>query len=324
MTATNYDGPAAMALTERQTPEPGPGQVTVEVSYAGIGFVDGLFASGFASVPLPFVPGLEVAGRVRAVGEGVIGLSVGEGVAALPIKTSGGYAEVVAVDAGLVAPIPEGLDPATAAATCTNTVTALAALRRLGDITGARVLVHAGVGGVGSQFGQVARVLGADRVGAVVGAKDKARAAADLGYDDAYLRADMTSVPEGAWDLVIDPVGGVATSAGLAQLAAYGTLLRIGNASGAPAVPIDSTDLWLRGVAVAGFNLGAWTALHPQEVGADLRRALDLVAAGRVRVEVTRQVPLERAGHALQEVLDGATRGKVVAAVQSRRSGGAA
>lgn len=304
-----------MTVTEREAPPPGPGQVAIDVTHAGLGFVDALFASGFAQVELPFVPGLEAAGTVCALGEGAGGLSVGQRVAALPISTSGACAEVVTVPAELAVPVPESLDGAVAAAACTNTVTALVALGRLGGIEEASVLVHAGVGGVGSQFGQVARLLGAARVAAVVGSHEKARAAKDLGYDAVYLREDLAAVPAGSWDLVVDPVGGGATGKALEHLAQFGTLLRVGNASGAPAVPLDSMEVWLRGLRVEGFNLGAWTAARPREVGADLRRALELVASGEVRVEVTRQVPLEQAGYALQEVLDGATRGKIVAVV---------
>ncbi|RJF43773.1 NADPH:quinone reductase [Actinomyces sp. 2119] len=316
LTATSYDGPAAMTVTEHDVPRPGSGQVAIDVTHAGLGFVDGMFASGFMRMPLPYVPGLEVVGTVRALGEGVDGPEPGHQVAALLMPGGRGCGDVVVAPADLVVPVPADLDPVTAAATCTNTITALAALERIGSLGGARVLVHAGVGGVGSQFGQVARVLGAEHVGAVVGSPSKAQAATALGYDAVYLREDMAQVPTGAWDLVVDPVGGGATRAGLEQVAAFGTLLRVGNASREEPVQIDSLDLWLRGVAVVGFNLGGWALGYPAQTGSHLRRALELVANETVRVEVTRQVPLAQAGNALQDVLDGRTRGKVVAVLR--------
>lgn len=322
-----YDGPQAMEVIQRPVPLPGPGEVSVEVSHAGVGFIDGLFATGFGGVPLPFVPGLEVAGTIRALGEGVSGFGIGQRVAALTITTSGGYADVVVADARLVAPIPEGLDAATAAATCANTVTAVSALSLLsGGATGdagddgvlaeRSVLVHAGVGGVGSQFGQVARALGAARTAAVVGSQSKAQVAERLGYDESFLRDRLQTIPDGSWDIVVDPVGGAATTAGQRHLAPFGTLLRVGNASGADPVAIDSMQLWLTGTSVSGFNLGAYTGAHPDRVGADLRRALDLVASGQVTVDVSRHVTRAQAPDALADVLAGATTGKVVITLQ--------
>ena len=245
----------------------------------------------------------------------VAGFAVGDRVAALTITTSGGYSDVVTAAAPLVAAIPAGLDPATAAATCTNTVTAVAALQRVSEPTGRSVLVHAGAGGVGYQFAQVARVLGASHVAAVVGSAAKADEATHLGYDAVYLRHHLDEVPTQAWDVIVDPVGGAATQAAADHLAPFGILLRVGNASGAEAVGVDSMRLWLSGTTVAGFNLGAYTAAHPEQVGRHLRHSLTLVADGSVAVPVTRQVSLPEAKHALSDVLAGTTTGKVVIAL---------
>lgn len=309
---TSYDGPSALELQQRPIPQPGAGQVLIRVSHAGIGFVDGLFARGFGQVALPHIPGLEAAGTVVSLGDGVADLTIGQSVAALLITTGGGYAEHVLADARLVTPIPEGMDPAIAAATCTNTVTALAALGQLGPVEGARVLVHAAAGGVGAQFGQVARHLGAATVVGVVGSESKRTTAMALGYDQALLRQDLPRRQPGGWDLIIDPVGGEATAHALDQLAPMGTLLRVGNASGADAVAIDSMALWLQSIGVRGFNLGAFTTLHPERAGTHLRRAIDLVGSGAVAVDVTRRVSFDEASVALGDVLAGRSTGKAV------------
>jgi NADPH2:quinone reductase len=97
----------AAVLTARQlpVPRPGPGQVSVDVAYAGANFAEVLYRQGLVDVPLPFVPGIEVAGTIRAVGPGVTGLTAGQPAAALTIVDSGGYAEVAVTAADLVAPL---------------------------------------------------------------------------------------------------------------------------------------------------------------------------------------------------------------------------
>lgn len=135
-------------------PEPGPGQVSIDVAYAGANFAEVLYRQGVVGVPLPFVPGIEVSGRIRAVGPDVAGLTVGRPVAALTIVDSGGYAEVVVTSAALVAPL-DGLDLSLdiAAALPSNSTTAFLVLDRVARIEpGESVLVHAAAGGVGSQL----------------------------------------------------------------------------------------------------------------------------------------------------------------------------
>src|SRR5690349_12668080 len=110
-----YGGPEVLRLVRAATPEPGPGQVTVDAAYAGVNFADlKARAEGYRVPSLPFRPGLEVSGRIRAVGEGVRGLRPGQQVAAL--VDGGAYAEVVVADAVTVFPLPAGLDLRTAAA----------------------------------------------------------------------------------------------------------------------------------------------------------------------------------------------------------------
>jgi NADPH:quinone reductase len=307
-------GPAeVLRLDAVAVPEPGPGEVSIDVAYAGANFAEVLYRQGVVDVPLPFVPGIEVSGRIRALGAGVEGLSVGEPVAALTIVASGGYAEVVTTSAALVAPLP-GTGLAVAAAVPSNSTTAFLVLERVARLErGERVLVHAAAGGVGSQLGQVARLLGAGRVVGTVGSKAKIAAAKAFGYDEVVLRDEVAGT--GEFDVVVDMVGGPARRASLDRLAPMGRLVVMGNASGAEDVGISANELWFTTKTVSGFNLAAVSAVAPETVGQAVRRAVAAVADGTLRVDVE-SLPLADAATAHRRIESGSTTGKLVLRVR--------
>ncbi|QKV79908.1 zinc-binding dehydrogenase [Amycolatopsis sp. Hca4] len=307
-------GPAeVLRLGTVAVPEPGPGEVSIDVAFAGANFAEVLYRQGVVDVPLPFVPGIEVSGRIRALGDGVEGLSVGQPVAALTIVASGGYAEVVTTSAHLVAPVPE-TDLAVAAAVPSNSTTAFLVLERVARLApGERVLVHAAAGGVGSQLGQVARLLGAGRVVGTVGSEAKIAAAKAFGYDEAVLRDQAGDT--GEFDVVVDMVGGPARRASLDRLAPMGRLVVMGNASGAEDVGVSANELWFTGKTVSGFNLAAFSAVAPEAAGRALRRAVAAVADGTLRVDVE-TLPLADAVTAHRRLESGATTGKLVLRVR--------
>lgn len=299
-------------------PEPGAGQVAIDVAYAGANFAEVLYRRGVVDVPLPFVPGIEVAGRVRAVGDGVTGLEVGQPVAALTIVDSGGYAEVAVTDARLVAPLADGasgLGLAAAAALPSNSTTAFLVLEEVARLAaGESVLVHAAAGGVGSQLGQVARLLGAGRVVGTVGSEAKVEAARAFGYDEVILRADLADA--GQFDVVVDMVGGPARQGSLDRLAPSGRLVVMGNASGAEDVAISANELWFSNKTVSGFNLAAYSAVRPDRAGEALRRAVRAAGEGVLQVQVE-TVPLDQAVQVHRRIETGATTGKLVLEVAS-------
>ncbi|WP_315353221.1 alcohol dehydrogenase catalytic domain-containing protein [Rothia dentocariosa] len=129
---TQYTGIAGLQYQDVPEPTPGPGQVTIRAEYAGVGYVDALLAEGMAELPLPWAPGIEAAGRIHALGEGVTGLRVGDKVAAplTLLGSGGGFGQICLAQANLVAPLPAGMNPALAAVVPANTPTALAALER--------------------------------------------------------------------------------------------------------------------------------------------------------------------------------------------------
>ena len=251
-------------------------------------------------------------GTVRELGEGADGLTVGQEVSALTINGGGAYGQVAVTNAHLIAPLPEGLDIATAAVVPSNTTTVLIALVRVARLTkGESVLVQA-AGGLGSQFGQVAKHLGADRVVGVVGSEEKRQAALDLGYDEVWLRDDFAQQPGDQFDVIADPVSGPARSTCIDLLCLGGRLLAVGDAAQAEDQQISSNALWLGGKGVIGFNLGAYAATKPEVVGDYFRRALDLVARGTVKVHVSDTVPIQSAPAVLTELRNGRTVGKTV------------
>ena len=311
VTIPEFGAADVLRLDEVKIPEPGPGQVTIDVAYAGANFAEVLYRQGVVDVPLPFVPGIEVSGRIRAIGPQVEGLVVGQPVAALTIVEGGGYAEVVTASADLVAPV-DGYDLPLdiAAALPSNSTTAFLVLDRVAGIRpGERVLVHAAAGGVGSQLGQAARLLGAGRVVGTVGSEAKIETAKRFGYDEVVLRDRLADV--GEFDVVVDMVGGPTRRASLDLLAPMGRLVVMGNASGGDDVGIPANELWFTNKTVSGFNLAAFSAAFPAEAGRALRRAVEAAASGRMRVEVE-TLPLAQAAEAHRRIESGSTTGKLV------------
>ncbi|MEV5535726.1 zinc-binding dehydrogenase [Saccharopolyspora shandongensis] len=317
ITIPEFGGAEVLRFAGLDVPEPGPGQVSIDVAYAGANFAEVLYRQGVVDVPLPFVPGIEVSGRIRAVGPGVDGLRVGQPVAALTIVAGGGYAEVVVTAADLVAPLDEhGPDLDLAAALPSNSTTAFLVLDRVARIEpGEKVLVHAAAGGVGSQLGQVARLLGAGRVVGTVGSPAKIDVAKRFGYDEVVLRDRFDNA--GEFDIVVDMVGGTNRRTGLDGLAPMGRLIVMGNASGAEDVGVSANELWFTNKTVSGFNLAAFSAAHPEHAGRALRRAVAAAARGDLHVQVE-SLRWDQVADVHRRIETAATTGKIVLEVATR------
>ncbi len=321
---TRFGGPEVLDWVDVPAPDPGPGEVTIDVAFAGANYAEVLYRRGAVDVPLPFVPGIEVSGHIRALGPDVRGLQVGQAVAALAIVSGGAYAEIVRTDAMLVAPLPEDADAellALASGVPSNTTSAFIALDQVARLRdGETVLVHAAAGGVGSQLGQVARLLGAASVVGVVGSPEKRTIAQRFGYDEVVLAGDLAaaSPPEG-FDVILDMVGGSAREESLATLALGGRMVVMGNASDAEDVRFSANELWFSGKGVLGFNLAALSAGHPDAVQRALKRALQAVLEGRVKVEISGVFPLSDAAAVHRLIESRASTGKLVLDVASDR-----
>lgn len=287
--ATAFGGPDVLSVTDLADPIPGPGQISIDVSHSAVGLVDVLMRQGMLSdhpgTPQPpFVPGLEVAGTVRAVGDGVTGFTVGEKVVSMSRSGTGGYASVYIADAHLVASFERyDIDPATAVAMVPNGAMAHVALTSVAHLAkGESVLVHGALGGFSAAFPGIARQLGAARVvGTVRRSKDAAASVTQLPYDEIVCSADLPGVfGDEKFDVVIDPVGGEVRTHSLALLKPGGRLVVAGNASGDWDHKLPSNQMWLGSVTVAGFNAGAYLPARPQLVRPALDAALEAATAG--------------------------------------------
>ncbi|MCX4610923.1 MULTISPECIES: quinone oxidoreductase family protein [Streptomyces] len=302
-----YGGPEVLRVVEAEVPTPGPGQVSIDVAYTGVNFADlKARADGYRVPALPFVPGLEASGRVRALGAGVTGLAVGQQVAAL--TQGGAYADVVVADAVTVFPLPPGVDLRTGATLPTVLPTAYALIHTVGRLQpGETVLVQGAAGGVGTVLGQLASAAGAGAVLGVVSSEAKAEYAREHGYDEVFVTSSTTpsfakEVREATGgrgvDLALDPVGGETLRASLDSLAPFGRLVSFGNASGAQPWQVGQPDLYPLALSVSGFSILTLAQTSPTELRALTERAFRTVVDGVVSLPVTAEFALPDAAEA--------------------------
>lgn len=311
-----YGGPEVLKAVDTRVPEPGPGQITVDVAYTGVNFADlKARGEGYRVPSLPYVPGLEVSGHVRALGAGVEGFEVGQEVAAL--TEGGAYAEVALADATTVFALPTGVDLRTAATLPTVLPTAHALLHEVGRLrAGETVLVQGAAGGIGTVVGQLAKAGGAGAVYGVVSSEAKAKYALEHGYDEVFIgssggsgssavsgdsgfAAEVRAATGGRGvDLALDPVGGDAFRGGLAALAVFGRLVSFGNASSAEPWRVGQPELYGTGLGVFGFSILSLATSAPEALREVAARAFAKVADGTVELPVTAEFPLADASEA--------------------------
>lgn len=312
-------GPRSIEWSTVPEPDVRPGEILVEVAAAGVNRADILQREGHYPPPpgAPEWPGLEVSGRVVAVGDGVETWRPGDEVCAL--LPGGGYAERVSVAAELVMPVPDGVSLRDAAALPEAAATAWSNLVDVGGLrAGSTVLVHGGSGGVGSFAVQLASALGA-RVLAT--ARDEARCTrvAELGaevtipYADDDVVARVREATEGAGvDVVLDVLGAGGLEANLRCLATGGRLVVIGLQRGRRG-EIDLGRMLAKRLTVAGTTLRSRPLAERAEIVAALRKHVwPLVAAGRVRPVVHASLPMDRAGEAHELLESGEVLGKLL------------
>ncbi len=317
---SRFGGPEVLEIVEQPTPQPGPGEVLVRVRAAGVNYFETLMRRNLYAVTpeLPMAPGVEVAGEIEAVGEGVDAVLRGARVA-VPMfavgRPSGGYAEYLAVDAASVVPLPDGLPFEHAVALLVPGLTALHLVRRSPPL-GRTVLVTAAAGGVGSLLLQLARRAGAERVIAVAGGAEKLKAArglgADLGVDYREpgwaARVRESAGGRGA-DIVYDTVGGAVTRACLDALAPAGELVFA--ALGRYELTVAELEgMFFRNQSLKGFAL--LPLLTPEGLRTDLAELFTLAAGGALAVTVGGRYPLDQAAEAHRVLEERRSVGKVV------------
>ncbi len=311
-----FGGPDVLRLVEISDPQPGPGQLLVQVEAAGVNFIDVYQRTGLYPNPLPFTLGLEGAGVVEGVGPGVAGFRVGDRVAWANVP--GGYAELGLVPAESAVVLPAGLELQVAAALMLQGMTAQYLCTSTYPLrAGDTCLVHAAAGGVGLLLVQLAKKRGARVIG-TVSTEEKARLAREAGADDVvqYTREDFLEavrrLTQGRGvQVVYDSVGKTTAEKSLDCLAPRGMMVFYGNASG-PAPPVDPLALSRKGsLFLTRPTLGHYVA-DRASLEARASEVLEDAAAGRLKVRIDRTYPLAQAGEAHRVLEARQTSGKVL------------
>ncbi|NJP47988.1 quinone oxidoreductase family protein [Actinacidiphila epipremni] len=325
MRAVGFDvngGPEVLRPVELPTPVPGPGQVLLQVAYAGVNYGELQHTLGDFGPPSGpggvDVPGLEASGVVAALGPGVTGLAVGDPVAAY-LPDGGGYAEYALAPAEFAFPLDgitlrDGGGAALVLTTAYGVLTGAARLR-----AGDTVLIHAAAGGVGSVAAQIARALGAAAVFGTVGSAEKAAYAKRFGYDAVHLRDGFADRLRDL-DVILDPVGGQTRLRSLALLAPFGRLAVYGEAARESDLTLPVLPFWKSNRSLTGYNIGDLARRAPRTVRGHGLSAFALLASGTIRLDVSAELPLERAAEAHEVMRAGRNIGKTLLAVDPRLS----
>jgi NADPH2:quinone reductase len=319
-TVRRHGDPAeVLELGDVPVPEPAGDQVLVAVAACALNFADDLLCRGSYQEhpPLPFTPGLEVAGEVVAAGPTATH-PVGTRVAGSTLLPHGGLAERCLARSADVFPVPDGLDDVTAAAMHVTYQTAWFALhRRAGLRSGETLLVHAAAGGTGSAAVQLGVVAGATVV-ATAGGPDKVARCRELGAHlvvdhrtQDFVDAVLEFTDGRGADVVVDPVGGDTFTRSTRCIAWEGRLLVLGAASGSWA-PARTNHVMVKNYSVVGVHWGGYRTRHPELVAAAHDELTALALEGRIAPLVSRRVPLDRARDALADLTAGGTTGKLV------------
>lgn len=299
-------GPEVLRPCEAPVPAPGPGQVRVRVQAAGVNRPDVLQRRGLYPMPpgVTPIPGLEVAGVVDAVGDGVDGWSLGQPVCGL--TEGGGYAEHCLVPTGQLLPWPEGLTAAQAAALPETFFTVWANLFMAGRAqAGETLLVHGGTSGIGMTALMLAREFGLRAI-STDGGPDKGAMALRFGAERSIDHRSHDFLPEVmAWsggqgvDLVLDILGASAFERNLAALRKDGRLLLIGFMGGVQVEAFNLMPILLKRLVVTGSTLRARSAAEKAAIAAQLRqRVWPVLAEGRCVPHVHACFPLAHASEA--------------------------
>jgi NADPH:quinone reductase len=316
-----YGPPQSLVVEDIASPTAGPGEVVIAVKAASVNFPDVLIIQNKYQVkpPLPFSPGSEVAGVVKATGDGVNGFKPGDRVMAF--TTYGGFAEEVKTDARKLLPLPAGMDFAQAAAFGLTYATSDFGLRDRGALkAGETLLVLGAAGGVGIAAIEIGKALGA-RVIACASTDDKLAVCRAHGADETInyasddLRERIKQLTGGnGVDVVYDPVGGSYTEPALRSLAWRGRLLVVGFAAGEiPKIPLNLT--LLKGCSIVGVFWGEFTRREPTRFAEEMQQLGRWFLEGKIRPHISATFPLDRAAEALTLMADRKVTGKVVLSV---------
>ncbi|SEM51039.1 Alcohol dehydrogenase GroES-like domain-containing protein [Roseovarius tolerans] len=313
---TKAGGPEVLQPTTRPVPAPRAGEVVIRLAYAGVNRPDALQRAGMYAPPptASDLPGLEGAGEIVALGEGVGDWAIGDQVCAL--LPGGGYAEYVASPAAHCLPIPAGLGLREAACLPETFFTVWSNVFQRGGLKGGeRFLVHGGSSGIGTTAIQLAREFGA-RVFTTAGNAEKCRVCTDLGAERAmnYREEDFVEVlrAEGGADLILDMVGGDYLPRNVKCLADDGRLVQIAFLQG-PKVELNFAQVMMRRLTITGSTLRPQSDLAKARIAEALRAHVwPLLEAGKVAPVMDSEFPLADAAAAHARMESSGHIGKIV------------
>jgi putative PIG3 family NAD(P)H quinone oxidoreductase len=322
ITVREPGGPEVLEWTEVPDPEPGPGEVVIDIAATAVNRADMLQRQGYYPPPpgAPDIIGLECSGRISAVGNGVSSWEAGDEVCAL--LAGGGYAEKVAVPAGQLLPTPPGWDLIDAgglpevACTVWSNLVGVAGLR-----AGELVLIQGGTGGIGTHGIQVAAALGA-RVAATAGNPERLERCRELGaelaidYHDKDIADQLREATGGRGaDVILDNMGAAALADNIDRLAPGGRLVIIG-LQGGTKTEIDLSTVLRKRASIAATNLRGRPTDGPDGkavIVAEVRAGLwPLIESGRVKPVVHARLPLPEASEAHRLLGEGGVIGKLL------------
>ena len=312
-----YGGPEVLRLEEVEVPDPGPGQVRLRHSAIGVNFRDTYDRTGLYPLSLPASLGVEVAGVVDAVGEGVTDLRVGDR-GAYAGEPMGAYATAGVYPSDRVVPLPDGVTDEDAAALLLKGLTVWYLFRRIRELrSGETLLFHAAAGGVGLIACQWARHLGVRLIG-TAGSHEKADTAMSHGaaevilYREEDVPSRVRALTDGAGvPVVYDSVGKDTWIASLDCLSPRGLMVSFGNASG-PVEGVRLLDLATRGSLFATRPILAHYTATTEELRAGADELFELVEAGVIRATIGQRFPLAEAAQAHRALESRATTGSTI------------
>jgi NADPH:quinone reductase len=312
-------GPEVLQWEEVAVGEPGPGEVRLRQQASGLNYIDVYHRTGLYPQPLPFIPGVEGAGVVESVGPGVTVLKPGDRVAYA--GSIGSYAEERLIDADRLVTLPEGVTTEQAGAMMLQGMTAWMLLRAVHRVEpGETILIHAAAGGVGLIVCQWAKALGATVIG-TVGSDEKAELARAHGCDHpiVYTRQDFVAEVEritggAGLPVVYDSIGRDTFMKSLDCLRPRGLMVSFGNASGPPD-PIAPGVLQQKGsLFLTRPTISHYIAKRPElEIAAS--ELFEVVASGKVKVEIKQCFPLKDAAEAHRQLEARKTTGSTILTV---------
>ncbi|MBA3338159.1 MAG: quinone oxidoreductase [Geodermatophilaceae bacterium] len=311
---TEHGKPEVLELVDVRTPEADEGQIVVDVTAAGVNYIDTYQRSGAYPIDTPFILGMEGAGTVREVGTGVEGISVGDRVAWK--EGLGSYAETVAIEASQAVPVPEGVADDLAAAATLQGITAHYLVTSTYPVhDGDWVVVHAAAGGVGQLLTQIVKLCGG-HVLATTSTPEKAELATAAGADRVVGYAEMVAAAReltggSGVAAVYDGVGAATFDHSLAALRIRGTMVLFGAASG-PVPPVDPQRLNRGGgLYLTRPSIAHYTRDRDELLGRT-SEIFGWIADGSLKVEVGHRYPLAEATQAHRDLEGRKTTAKVL------------